>query len=252
MIKFVPSALVVLAVVVAGCAPSASQADAPVASDRQRQAPPNTLSEQERAEGWRLLFDGATLAGWRGYRRDAAPDSWQVSDGILRFAPEGERGEIITVDQFENFELRLEWRISENGNSGIFFRASEAPDRVWEGAPEMQLLHTEGHPDGKNPLTSAVSNYALHGPSADVTRPVGSWNEVWLVVDGARVEHWLNQQKIVEYELWTDEWQSMVAASKFNEWPAYGQARRGHIGLQDHGDEVWYRNIKIRPLPPTS
>ena len=106
-------------------------------------------------------------------------------------------------------------------------------------------LDNAGHRDGRNPLTSAGSNYGLHAPTRDVTRPVGEWNEARMVVDGPSVEHWLNGERIVAYELWTDEWTSMVAETKFAEWPQYGLARRGHVGLQDHGDPVWFRNIKI-------
>lgn len=112
----------------------------------------------------------------------------------------------------------------------------------------MQVLDNAGHQDGQSPLTSAGSNYGLHAPVADVTSPVGSWNQVRIVVDGPHVEYWLNEQRVVEYELWSDEWKALVADTKFAEWPRYGMNRRGHIALQDHSDPVWYRNIKIRSL----
>ncbi len=154
----------------------------------------------------------------------------------------------MTVDQFGDFELRLEWRISKNGNSGIMFRVTGEGDEPWWTGPEMQVLDNGGHPDGKDPLTSAGSNYALHAPVSDVTRPVGEWNDVRIVVKDAHVEHWLNGVKVVEYELWSPDWESRVRSTKFASNPQYGRARSGHIVLQDHGDAVWYRNIRIKPL----
>jgi len=179
---------------------------------------------------------------------DALPAEWLVEDGTLQFRPGGPGGDILTRETFADFELELEWRVAEGGNSGIFFRVDEAEPRTFESGPEMQVLDNKGHADGKNPLTSAGSNYALHAPSQDTTRPVGEWNQARLLVRGAQVEHWLNGVKVVEYELWTEDWRSLVAGSKFVEWPRYGLAREGHIALQDHGDPVWYRNIRVRTL----
>lgn len=209
---------------------------------------PNRLTEEERAAGWRLLFDGETLSGWRGFRREDPPGSWSAVGGTLAFQAGDDRGDLVTDEAFADFELALEWKISPGGNSGIMFRVTEDHEWPWQSGAEMQVLDNGGHADGASPLTSAGSNYALHPPVADVTRPVGEWNEVRLVVDGSHVEHWLNGTKIVEYELWSDEWKTLVAASKFGEMPAYGMAAEGHLCLQDHGDPVWFRNIKIRPL----
>jgi Domain of Unknown Function (DUF1080) len=204
------------------------------------------LSPTEPAEGWKVLFDGRTLSGWRGYRSSSTPDNWKVVDGTLFRAAGG--GDIMSVDEFGNFELRLEWRISRNGNSGIMFRVTTDGDEPWWSGPEMQVLDNEGHPDGRDPLTSAGSNYALHAPVRDVTRPVGEWNAVRIVANGAHVEYWLNDVKIVEYELWSRDWEARVRATKFAQLPQYGRAPRGHIVLQDHGDAVWYRNIRVKPL----
>ncbi len=207
--------------------------------------PPNRLTAEEEAAGWKLLFDG-TLEGWRGYRRDDVPPGWQARDGALVFTPRGRGGTIITVDQYADFELALEWRVSEGGNSGIFYRVTEEEVQPYWTGPEMQVLDNAGHRDGSTPETSAGSNYALHAPSEDVTRPVGEWNQVRIMVRGAQVEHWMNGVRILAYELWSDEWRALVQRSKFGEWPGYGMAPAGHIGLQDHGDPVWFRNIKIR------
>ena len=246
-------AALVLAAAPAACAgpqEEAPPADAsPAATDAAAEAGAhNTLTAAERAEGWRLLFDGESLDGWRGFRQDGVPEgSWAARDGMLQRVGPG--GDIITDEQFENFELSLEWRVEEGGNSGIFYLASEDADRIFESAPEMQVLDDAGHVDGGSPLTSAGANYALHPAPRGVVRPVGEWNEARIVVNDGHVEHWLNGQQIVTYELGSEDWQRRVAESKFAEWPTYGQARVGHIGLQDHGDPVWFRNIKIRVLP---
>lgn len=207
----------------------------------------NVLTPEERAAGWRLLFDGGTTAGWRGYRRDAMPAGWQVVDGALTRVSGG--GDIISDDQFENFELRLEWNVAPGGNSGIFYRATEGTDLIYENATELQVLDDAAHADGGSRLTAAGANYGLYPAPEGVVKPAGEWNRVRIVADGARVEHWLNGVKIVEYELWSDDWEERVKNSKFAAWPAYGRAPSGHIGLQDHGDRVAFRNIKIRELP---
>lgn len=210
-----------------------------------QEPPPNTLTPAEEAAGWELLFDG-TLDGWKGYRRDDVPGGWTVEGDALAFTPGVEAGDLMTVDRYADFELVFEWRILEGGNSGVFYRATEAERAPYWTGPEYQILDNRRHADGANPETSAGSNYALHAPAEDVTRPVGEWNRARIVVSDAHVEHWLNEMKLLEYELWSDEWREIVATTKFVDWPGYGMARAGHIGLQDHGDPVWYRNIKIR------
>ena len=208
--------------------------------------PRNSLTEQERDAGFKLLFDGKTTKGWRGYKKDHFPAGWIVKDGCLVRATGG--GDIISAEQFENFELKLEWRICAGGNSGIFYRVDEQVGPPWETGPEMQVLDNTEHHDGRNTNTSAGANYALHAPIHDVTEPVGLFNQTRILVNGNHVEHWLNGVKIVEYELGGPDWQKRVADSKFKQWPQYGRIKKGHIVLQDHGDQVWYRNIKIREL----
>lgn len=212
-----------------------------------QEAPVNRLAPEEEEAGWVLLSDG-TLDAWRGYRREDVPAGWSAAENAIAFAPGVEGGSIITRDQFTDFELAFEWRVEERGNSGVFYKVTEADRAPYWTGPEYQILDNAGHPDGRRPETSAGANYALHAPARDATRPVGDWNEGRIVVRGPRVEHWLNGAKIVEYELWTDEWRALVAETKFGEWPGYGMAEEGHLGLQDHGDPVWYRNVRIREL----
>jgi hypothetical protein len=203
----------------------------------------NMLTDAEREAGWRLLFDGVGTEHWRGYRAETFPDGWVIDDGALhRAAP---AGDIITIEQFTDLDLKLEWRVEGAGNSGIFFRVSEDHERVWETGPEMQVLNNAVHPDGRDPQTAAGSNYALHAPPRDLTRPIGEWNAVRLLVHGQHVELWLNGKQVVTYELFSEDWERRVAASKFATMPRYGRNARGHIALQDHGDPVWFRNIRL-------
>ena len=206
----------------------------------------NSLSDAEHAAGWRLLFDGRSLDGWRGYNMDELPGGWAAQDGMLTRVGRG--GDIITREEFGNFELTVEWRVEEGGNSGVFYRAAEGEEWIYHSAPEMQLLDDANHADGRDPRTSAGANYGLHPAPRGVVRAAGTWNQARVLVDGNHVEHWLNGTKVVDYELGSREWAERVADSKFVEWPAYGQATRGHIGLQDHGDPVWFRNVKIREI----
>jgi len=211
------------------------------------QASRNTLTPAERTAGWRLLFDGKTTTGWRGWKMDTLPSGWQVVDGALTRVRRA--ADIITTEKFKNFELSLEWKIAPNGNSGIFYRASEDDDAIYWSAPEMQVLDDAGHPDGQSRLTAAGSDYGLHPSPAGVVQPAGQWNQVRLIVNGNHVEHWLNGVKVVEYELGSADWEARVKASKFAPHPHYGRNPEGYIGLQEHDSWVAYRNIKIRVLP---
>jgi hypothetical protein len=208
---------------------------------------PNTLTRQESAEGWRLLFDGRTTAGWREFHKPSISPGWQVVDAALVRVASG-AGDIITDDQFSNFELVLEWKVGEGGNSGIFYRATEQADTIWKAAPEMQVLDDARHADGKSVLTSAGSNYALYPAPRGVVHPAGQWNAARIIVNGNHVEHWLNGVKLFDYELGSADWKERVRKSKFSTMPLFGTAQTGHIGLQDHGDRVAFRNIKIRVL----
>ena len=207
-----------------------------------------TSSAGEQQSEWKSLFDGKSTAGWRNYKKESVGPGWTVVNGVLTRSGEG-AGDIITTDRYANFELALDWKVAEGGNSGIFYRATEDNNYIWQSAPEMQVLDDAKHADGKSPLTSAGSNFALYPAPRGVVRPAGEWNSARLIVNGNHVEHWLNGQKLLEYELGSAEWIDRVAKSKFNTMPNYGKAREGHIGLQDHGDPVEFRDIRIRVLP---
>ena len=209
--------------------------------------PPNTLSAAETAAGWRLLFDGKTTAGWRGWKENSMPAGWQVVDGALTRVAAA--GDIITTAKYKDFELVVDWRISPGGNSGIFYRAGEQDSAVYWSAPEMQVLDDARHPDGKSRLTAAGSDYGLYAAPAGIVKPAGEWNRARIIVKGRHVEHWLNGVRLLQYELWSPDWEMRVQGSKFATHPYYGRNTEGYIGLQDHGDRVAYRSIKIRVQP---
>lgn len=200
---------------------------------------------------WITLFDGKNTDAWKSFNKDGFPSGWQVKDGTLTLVGKG-AGDIITKQEFENYELEIEWKISEGGNSGIIYNVVEDPKHhaTYETGPEMQVLDNERHPDakaGKDGNRTAGANYDLIPPSK-AAKPAGEWNKAKLVVNKGHVEHWLNGTKVVEYQLWSPEWKAMVAKSKFASMPDYGLAHKGHIALQDHGNPVWFRNIRIREL----
>ena len=206
----------------------------------------NTLSAQERAAGWELLFDGKTTNGWRGYLSDTMPSGWKVIDGALTRVAAAT--DIITTRQFPNdWELQLEWKTEKTGNSGIFFDVVEdtALHAIYESGPEFQILDNEAYADVMTPETMTGANYALHAPIKDMRKPLGEWNHVRLIVHGDHVEHWMNGVKLLEYELGSADWKRRVAASKFRDMPKYAAARSGYIGLQEHGAMVAFRNVKL-------
>ncbi len=218
----------------------------------------NTLTESEKAAGWELLFDGKTTNGWRKFKsNEGAGKAWKVKDGLLYLDASnkkdwqtGDGGDIISEKEYENFELALEWRISNCGNSGIIFNSVDNGqyNYMWETGPEMQVLDDTCHPDAVYPNHRAGDLYDLIARSFVAANPAMEWNYVRLISNKGKVEFWLNGYKIVEFEMHTDEWKQMIANSKFKDMPGFGKASKGHIGLQDHGDNVWFRNIKIREI----
>ncbi len=206
------------------------------------------LTAEQRAAGWRPLFDGRTMEGWRGYKSQTMPSGWHVVDGTL--TKTGSIEDIVTRDQFGDFELAFDWKLSPGGNAGVFYRGTEEYDHIYWSGPEYQLLDDALHPDGKSRLTAAGAAYGLYPSPAGIVKPANQWNSTLIVVQGARVQHWLNGQKLLEYELWSPDWEAKVKASKFNDYPNYGRAKRGYIAFQgDHDGELSLRNIRIRQIP---
>ena len=212
------------------------------------ETPDNRPSAMSDSSAWRTLVDGSSTAAWRGYQMDSFPAGWRIEDGSLVRAAEA--GDIITRDQFSDFELELEWKVGPGGNSGIMYRVTEADSSTYRTGPEYQILDDAAHRDGQTRLTAAGSAYGLYAPPAGVVKPAGEWNTTRIIAREAHVEHWLNGQKVVQYELWSPDWEAKVKASKFNEWPKYGRGKSGHIAIQgDHEGVLALRNIKIRTLP---
>lgn len=197
--------------------------------------------------GWRPLFDGRSLAGWRGYRTQSVAAGWRAVNGTL--TKDSVIGDLVTTEKFGDFELEFDWQLSAGGNAGLFYRATEEYDHIYWSAPEYQLLDDPAHPDGKNRLTSAGAAYALYPAPAGVVKPAGEWNSTRLVVRGNHVEHWLNGRKLLEYELGSPDWEAKVRAAKFVDYPNYGRAKTGYIGFQgDHEGKLTLRNLRIREL----
>lgn len=217
----------------------------------------NLLTEQEKAEGWILMFDGQTANGWRGYNKPAFPDSgWVITEGTLHCIGSGQGeaggkgGDIVFDKTFKDFHLCLEWKISSAGNSGIFYLGQEIPgEPIWKSAPEMQILDSN-HLDynlGVDGNRRAGSLYDLI-PTKVPCKLAGEWNKVEIIVSQGTVIHKVNGQVGLEYHLGTPDWDKMIKESKFKEFPEFGKYREGLICLQDHGNDVWFRNMKIKPL----
>lgn len=207
-----------------------------------------TLSSEEKTLGFKFLFDGSSMDAFRGYKRKDLPKGWVIADGVLAYVPGVEGGDIVTKEEFGDFELRLDWKISEGGNSGVMYHVKETKGATFETGIECQVLDNDRHGDGKNPLTSAGSAYGLYPPTAKVVLPANQWNQIRIVSKGNHVEHWLNGVKVVEYEKNSADYNDRLAKSKFKGWDEFGKYSSGFLAFQDHGDVVAFRNIRIRKL----
>ena len=208
------------------------------------------LTAEETARGWKLLFDGQSLQGWRLYNKKSAPEAgWKVEGGILKKLAKEKGGDIVTEAKFDNFDLRWEWRIAAGGNNGVKYLVTE--ERPSAPGHEYQMLDDTGHPDGKlGAKRQTASFYDVLPPAADKPlKPVGDWKVSRILVQGKQVQHWLNGKKVLQYELGSDAVKAAVADSKFKNAEGFGSKIKGHIMLTDHQDECWFRNIRIRELP---
>lgn len=211
----------------------------------------NIVSSAEKAKGWSSLFDGKSITAWRGYKEDISA-KWVVENGTLHFNPEikGDGGDIISTQEYENFEFSLEWKIADCGNSGIFWNIVESDkfERTYHSAPEMQVLDNKCHPDAKIVTHRAGDLYDLIETSTVNVKPAMQWNQVVIHSKDGHYIFYQNEEKVVEFTMHTPEWDAMIEKSKFKDLDGFGKAKKGHIGLQDHGDKVWFRNIKIRTI----
>ncbi len=213
----------------------------------------NVLTVEERSQGWKLLFDGRTLNGWRGFQKDdvTVNEKWYAHQGALVSSGTGgdTSGDIVTREQFENFIFKTEWMISEGGKSGIFYMVAEnGYPAVYATGPKYQILDDLGYPETLEDWHYTAANYGMHAPADAPVKPAGEWNSTKIVVDNGHVEHWLNDEKVVEYQLWSEEWEELVSSGKWADYPGYGRYSKGHIAVQDHGFPVRFRNMKIREL----
>lgn len=243
------------------CTGGQKKADEKSEEKSAEQVGPNQLTKEEENQGWRLLFDGESAEGWRGVNKADFPSGWEVVDGTLHCKGSGmgeagaeEGGDILYDEKFGNFHLSMEWKISDGGNSGVFYLGQEIEGQpIWVTAPEMQVLDNEKHPDamlGKDGNRQSGSLYDLIPAKPQNAKPVGEWNTAEIMVYRGTVIHRQNGEVVLEYHLWTDDWNNLVKDSKFPELnPDWANvAKEGFIALQDHGDDVWFRNIKIREL----
>lgn len=217
----------------------------------------NALSREERSEGWQLLFDGATTNGWHTYGKSGIGKAWQVSDSSLHLNAASKKdwqtaegGDIVSADTFEDFHLKLDWKIAPGGNSGVIFYVQEDTSKYpypWMTGPEIQVLDNAAHADASIIKHRAGDLYDLIS-AKEVSKPAGQWNQMEVISNDGRLEFRMNGEKILETTMWDDNWRRMIAASKFKDMPGFGAFKSGKIALQDHGDNVWFRNIKIRRL----
>ena len=210
----------------------------------------NTLSEKEKKEGWRLLFNGKNLDGWRTFQGREIT-GWKVIDGVLNNSGVGSDhgGDIITREKFQNFELELDWKIAPQSNSGIFYHVNEKiGTAIYESGPEYQLIDDKGWPDKLRDDQYSGANYGMHAPKNAIVKDVNDWNQARIVVNGAHFQHYLNGVKVVDYYLWDDDWMQLKEKGKWKDYPYYGMALKGPIGLQDHGGLAQFRNIKIKVI----
>jgi len=216
----------------------------------------NTLTAEEKAAGWELLFDGTSMSGWHGYNGQSL-QAWTIEGCALKtVGTEGNYGSDLRADlatdrEFTDFEISLDWKTTKGGNSGLMYGVVEDRkyDAAWKTGPEYQFIDDVGFPEKLEPWQLAGANYAMHLPNAEKhLNSVGEWNDTRIVVNGSHVEHWLNGKKILEFERWTDEWRKLRDSWKWKDAPDYGLAKTGRIVLQDHGSVFWFRNVKIRPI----
>lgn len=212
----------------------------------------NKLTKAEKKAGWKLLFDGKTMTGWKNYNNKKS-DSWEVAAGELHCKGSTSdksdlRVDLTTMEQYENFELSIDWKIAKTGNSGILYHVMESKDASYLSGPEYQLIDDEGFPEKLEDWQKTGADYAMYTASSLLTKPVGEYNSTKIIFNKGHVEHWLNGVKVVEFQAWSDDWNKRKAAGKWKDVKTYGMSKTGYICLQDHGSEIWFKNIKLKSL----
>ena len=211
------------------------------------QATDNQLSQQEQAEGWQLLFDGSDLSQWRNFKQPELNPGWKAENGALKLSTPG-AGDILTKASYSNFDLLLEWKIAEGGNSGILIMVDELGQYIYSHAPEIQILDNERHSDNKIDSHRSGSLYDMVAAHNSSFKPAGEWNQVRIRLKDDFLQIWQNDVNTTSIVIGSSTWDKLLAASKFASWVGFGDVKKGHIGLQDHGDTVWFKNIKIKEL----
>jgi hypothetical protein len=212
------------------------------------------MNAQDKNDGFVPLFDGKTTNGWHTYGRNLAGQGWKVEDGTLHLDPKAKKndgGDLVTNKEYGNFHLKIDWKVAPNANSGILFHINENPEKyhqTYSTGPEMQVLDNDGHPDGKINKHRAGDLYDLVKSSSEPVKPVGEWNTAEIISTNGKLEFILNGVKIVSTTQFDDNWKALIAGSKFAKWDGFGTFTTGKISLQDHGNEVWFRNIMIKEL----
>jgi hypothetical protein len=212
--------------------------------------PINTLSEIEKKEGWKLLFNGKDMNGWKTFQGKEIT-GWKVVDGVLNNSGQGSDhgGDIVTKEKFQNFELSIEWKIAAKSNSGIFFHVNEKIGQaIYESGPEYQLIDDKSWPDKLHDDQYSGANYGMNAPMNAVVKNLDDWNQTRIIVEGTHVQHYLNGVLVVDYQLWDKDWMTRKVNGKWKDYPYYGMAKKGNIGLQDHGGLAQFRNIEIRVI----
>ncbi|MCK7558141.1 DUF1080 domain-containing protein [Chitinophaga sedimenti] len=212
----------------------------------------NTLTADETAQGWKLLFNGSSLDGWRVYK-DRTSNTWSADSGTMHCKGSSTdksdlRGDLITTGEYGNFEFEADWKLAPQGNSGILYLVTEEFDAPYLSGPEYQIIDDNNFPEKLEDWQKTGANYAMNPPLVMAAKPIGEWNHTKIVVNKGHVEHWLNGQKTAETEMWSDDWNKAKATGKWKDAKGYGMAKKGHIALQDHGSEIWFKNVKIKEL----
>lgn len=213
----------------------------------QAMAADNQLTSDEKMQGWQLLFNGTDMQQWRNYKKPDLSAQWQIEDSAMKLTAGG-GGDILTKQQYQNFELMLDWKIAEGGNSGIFVMVDETGNMIYSHAPEIQILDNERHSDNQLATHRSGSLYDMIASPASSHKKAGQWNTVKIRLDKSTITIWQNGVQTAEVTIDSPQWQQLLANSKFATWDGFAKAKTGHIGLQDHGDQVWFKNIKIKEL----